>query len=118
AAIRHEGERHRSGQPLERIAGIGGADPEPADHDGDARGVGVAGRYLHRLGKSVGRANAVLGDLWQRAMARRLAEALVGWLVLRGAWNHHLLALAARAIDDVDGLAAGRRLRLTWRVPH
>src|SRR5882724_11581371 len=100
--VRQESEGDRAGQALDGIAGIGRADAKPTHHDGDARSVGIRGIVLDRLSESVGRTHTVLGDLGWGTVPGRLREALFGdyRLVIRSVWDHHLLTLAAAAIDD------------------
>ena len=118
AAIGRERERHCARQLADGVIGGAGADAEPADHDRDARRVRLAGDGPDGAGEDVGRPRAVLRHLRQQAMARGLAHALVergelgfgsGGLGVARAGHHDVLALAAGAVDDGDGLAAGWR---------
>ena len=116
AAIGHEAQRHRSGQLGDGVGGGAVADAQPADDDGDARRVGLAGQRLRRLGEGIGRPHAVGGDFGNGAMGRHFEEFLVeragvgrgGCVVGRGR-NGHLFTLAGLAVDDGDGLGGGRR---------
>ena len=92
------------------------ADAQPADDDGDARRVGLAGQRLRRLGEGIGRPHAVGGDFGNGAMGRHFEEFLVeragvgrGAASLAGAGMLHFLTLAGLAVDDGDGLGGGRR---------
>ena len=60
-----------------RLGGRALADAKPADDDGDARGVGLAGQRLRRLGEGVRRAHAVGGDFRDGAVGRHFDELLV-----------------------------------------
>ena len=111
-AVGRQRECHRRRQFGERIGGAGGADAEPADHDGDARRVFFVWRQLARMRIERRWAYAIRSDLRDRTMPCGFQQFLVERRFRRSpariAGNDHLLALAARAIDDGDRLAAGR----------
>ena len=121
-AIRQEGQRHALRQLGDGVGGVGGAGAEPADHQRDTRCVRLAGQRLHLARECVGRPRSVGSDARNRAVARDFGEALIGRSRCRrrcrrrcgrhrtggAAGDDHVLALAARSIDDGDRGAVGR----------
>ena len=128
--IGRERQRHRAGQPHDGIGGLGGADAEAADDDGDDRhlcglglieGCGIGGEGFEILGRD--RDHAVAGFFQEPRVGaghrRRRGGAGIAFGLVASrlfgdggvAANHDVLALAARAIDDGDGaVLAGRGL--------
>ena len=115
----------RGGKLRQRFGGAVRPDAQALDHDRDARLVGAARLRLDRTRVDLGGARAVGRDLRDQAMARGFKQALVDrgvrlalrswpprpvWAQARPGRRHgDFLPLAGRAVDDGDGLRAGRR---------
>ncbi len=118
-AVGRERQRHCGRQLHDGVGGLGRADAEPADDDGNDRhlrsfgAVGFGGVDRERL--------QPVGDHRDHAVARFFEQALIdpghhggggvglGFVSGAVAADHHVVVRAARAVDDGDGLLLGGR---------
>ena len=117
-AVGRKGQRHRGWQLHDGVGGLGRADAKAADDDrnhghfGRLGAVGFGGVDRERLQPVRDHGDHAVAGFFQQALihSRHHGGCGVG-LGLGGgvAADHHVLALAAGAVDDGDGLVLGRR---------
>ena len=118
-AIGRKCQRHRRRQFHDGVGGLGGADAKAADHDGDHRhfrrlgAVGLGGIDGERLEPVGDHRDHAVARFFQQARidpghqaGRGVRLGLVGGIA--AGTDHDVLARAARAVDDGDGLLLGR----------